>query len=58
VLRPNPIDPFKLLDRSHLKHSTSCPEIKTSWLTGSEFQSIVIKVGVWQHPGRHGSGGA
>ena len=25
------------------------------WLTGSEFQSIIIKVGVWQHPGRHGA---
>jgi hypothetical protein len=28
------------------------------WLTGSEFQSILIKVGTWQHPGRHGAGGA
>jgi hypothetical protein len=28
------------------------------WLTGSEVQSIVIKVGTWQHPGRHGAGGA
>jgi hypothetical protein len=23
------------------------------WLTGSEVQSIIIKVGTWQHPGRH-----
>jgi hypothetical protein len=22
------------------------------WLTGSEVQSIIIKVGTWQHPGR------
>jgi hypothetical protein len=28
------------------------------WLSGSEVQSIIIKVGVWQHPGRHGAGGA
>ena len=28
------------------------------WLTGSEFQSIVIKVGAWQCLGRHGAGGA
>jgi len=27
------------------------------WLAGSEVQSI-IKVGTWQHPGRHGAGGA
>ena len=25
------------------------------WLTGSEVQSIIIKAGVWQHPGRHGA---
>ena len=28
------------------------------WLTGSEVQSFIIKVGAWQHPGRHGAGGA
>jgi hypothetical protein len=28
------------------------------WLTGSEVQSIIIKVGAWQHPGRHDTGGA
>jgi hypothetical protein len=28
------------------------------WLTGSEVQSIIIKVGSWQHPGRHGAGEA
>jgi hypothetical protein len=28
------------------------------WLTGSEVQSIIIKVGTWQHLGRHGAGGA
>jgi hypothetical protein len=28
------------------------------WLTGSEVQSIIIKVGAWQYPDRHGTGGA
>ena len=28
------------------------------WLTGSEIQSIIIKVGAQQCPGRHGTGGA
>jgi hypothetical protein len=28
------------------------------WLTGSDFQSIIIKVGAWQLPGRHGAWGA
>jgi hypothetical protein len=27
------------------------------WLTGSEIQSIIIKVGAWQHLHRHGIGG-
>ena len=26
--------------------------------TGSEVQSIIIKAGTWQYPGRHGAGGA
>jgi hypothetical protein len=30
---------------------------KCGWLTGSEGQSIIIKVGTRQHPGRHGTGG-
>jgi hypothetical protein len=28
------------------------------WLISSEVQSIIIKAGTWQHPGRHGAGGA
>jgi len=28
------------------------------WPIGSEVQSIIIKAGTWQHPGRHGAGGA
>jgi hypothetical protein len=27
------------------------------WLTGLEIRSIIIKVGAWQHPGRHGAEG-
>jgi hypothetical protein len=27
------------------------------WLAGSEVQSIITKVGEWQHPGRNGAGG-
>jgi hypothetical protein len=26
------------------------------WLTGSDVQSIIIKVNVWQQPGRSGAG--
>jgi hypothetical protein len=28
------------------------------WLTGSEVQSIIIKPGAWQRPGKHCAGGA
>jgi hypothetical protein len=27
------------------------------WLRGSEVQSIITKVGTWQHPESHGAGG-
>ena len=41
---------------------TKASLIKTTfnwdWLTGSEVQSIIIKVGAWQYPGRHGAGRA
>ena len=29
-----------------------------AWLAGSEVQTSIIKVGAWQHPGRHGAAGA
>jgi hypothetical protein len=29
-----------------------------SWLTGPEVLSIIIKVGEWQYPGKHGTGRA
>jgi len=60
----------KLLD-AHKQESmtTNDPEafwgffflIKTfNWgcLTGSEIQPIIIKAGMWRHPGWHGAGGA
>jgi hypothetical protein len=28
------------------------------WLTVSEVQLIILKSGEWQHPGKHGTGGA
>jgi hypothetical protein len=28
-----------------------------SWITGSEVPVIIINMGAWQHPGRHGAGG-
>jgi hypothetical protein len=31
---------------------------KWGWLTGLKVQSIIIKAGTQQHPGRHGAGGA
>jgi hypothetical protein len=34
------------------------PTFNWAWLTDSEVQSIIIKVGAWQHTGRHGAGGA
>jgi hypothetical protein len=34
------------------------PTFDWGWLTGSEIQSIIIKGGAWQHPGRHGTKGA
>jgi hypothetical protein len=41
---------------------TKATLIKTTfnwgWVTGSEVQSVIIKAGTWQHPGRHGAGRA
>ena len=43
-------------------YSTKAALIRTTfswgWLTGSEIQSIIIKVQTWQCPGRHGAEGA
>jgi hypothetical protein len=39
-------------DQGNFKKTT----FNWGWHTGSEVQSI-IKVGTWQHPGRHGAGG-
>jgi hypothetical protein len=40
------------------KATLTRPSFNWIWLTGSEVQSTIIKVGAWQHPGRHGAGGA
>jgi hypothetical protein len=29
-----------------------------NWFTASKLQSIFLKAETWQHPGRHGAGGA
>ena len=34
------------------------PTFNLGWLIDSEVQFITIKVGAWQHSGRHGAGGA
>jgi hypothetical protein len=31
--------------------------VNCGWLTASEVQSIIIKKGTWEHPGRHGARG-
>ena len=41
---------------------TKASLIKTTfnwcWLTESEVQSVIIKAGTWQYPGKHGAEGA
>ena len=41
-------------------HDKECWQLKFNLclLIGSEVQSIIIKAGAWQHPGRLGEGGA
>ena len=34
------------------------PTFNWGWLIDSEVQFITIKVGAWQHSGRHAAGGA
>ena len=34
------------------------PTFNWGWLTGTEVQSIIIKVGAWQHPSRSNTGGS
>jgi len=44
------------VNRHHDQGNSSKDTFNWGWLTGSEVQSIIIKVGAWQHPGRHGTG--
>ena len=45
-------------DRTKIWHSgwVLLLEVNWVWLTGSVVQSIIIRSGAWQHPGRHGTG--
>jgi hypothetical protein len=43
---------------SLIKKKKTTTTFNWGWLTGSEVQSIIMKVGAWQYPGRHGAGGA
>jgi len=45
------------MTKATLTKETFGPEQGT-WLTDSEVQSIIIKAGARQHPGRPGAGGA
>jgi hypothetical protein len=41
------------------RHHDQCKSYKGHLIgAGSEVQSIIIKEYTWQHPGRHGAGGA
>jgi hypothetical protein len=42
------------MTKASLKRTT----FNWGWFIDSEVQSKIIKVGKWQHPGRHGAGGA
>ena len=48
---------FTTVNRHHDQgKSYKKPTFNWGWLTGSEVQSIIIKVGAQQYPGRHGTG--
>ena len=42
--------------KRHLDQGNRGRAFNWGWLTGSEVQSIIIKAGAWQYPGRHGIG--
>jgi hypothetical protein len=45
----------KKQNKTKKKQKQKTKPFNWSWLTGSEVQSITIKVGAWQHPDRHGT---
>jgi hypothetical protein len=49
---------FTAVNRHHDQGKSYKKTFNWGWLTGSEVQSIIIKVGAWQYPGRHGTGRA
>jgi hypothetical protein len=40
------------------KQTNKIKPFNWGWFTGSEVQSIIIKIGAWQYPSRHGAGRA
>lgn len=46
------------MNRHHDQDNSYKDNINWAWLIGSEVQLIIIKVGAWQHPGRHDARGA
>jgi hypothetical protein len=46
------------VNRHHDQGKSYKKHLIEAGLQGSEVQSIIIKVGAWQYPGRHGAGGA
>jgi hypothetical protein len=49
---------FTAVNINHDQGKSYKNNINWGWLTGSEVQSIIIKVEAWQYPGRHGAGRA
>jgi len=53
-LVPTSVLGFTAVNRHHDQGNSYRTTFNWGWLTGSEVQSIIIKAGTWQHPGRHG----
>ena len=49
---------FTAVNRHHGQGTVIRTTFNWGWLTSPEVQSTINKVGTWQHPGRHGTGGA
>ena len=47
---------LQMLTDTMTKATLIMTALNWGWLTGSEVQSIIIKVGTWQHSGRHVAG--
>jgi hypothetical protein len=49
---------FTAVNRRHDQGNIIRTTFSWGCFSDSEVQSIVIKAGTWQHPGKHGAGGA